>query len=46
MKEKKYSIVEIRILSFEEEDIVTTSLSDGVDIPWNDAWNIGEWNED
>ena len=45
MKDKIYKSIEIEVLLFEEEDIVTTSVSDGVDIPWNDSWNIGEWSE-
>ena len=43
---KNYVALELNLLLFSSEDIVTASVADGVNVQWDDGWNTGEWAED
>ena len=43
---KNYVTVGVTVLMLNENDIVTASVPDGVNVQWKDAWNEGEWSED
>lgn len=40
---KNYVTFKLDILLFAFDDIVTASVSDGVNVEWIDDWNTGLW---
>ena len=42
---RNYETFELTVIFLDEEDIVRTSLNDGVNIEWDDGWNTGTWAE-
>lgn len=44
---KNYETFELKVLLFSsEQDIVTASVSDGVNLRWDADWNTGIWSEE
>ena len=40
---KNYETFELTVTFMEDEDIVTTSCQDGVNMEWDENWNTGNW---